>query len=160
MPKKNTSRNGQKKQPAKKVPLKIKVDDFDFALADINAGLIPPEMAQKLPDCFNWASCCWLPCTSDDPNDRVAGVTVNTRIDWQDGLLISLKYIAEFTAGEGTSQAQLEDAIHDIMIPVWNDSTFVTGFIIERFIGVPIMAPPEVEMVEFEEYEEEPDGDE
>ncbi len=160
MPKKNTSKNGQKKQPAKKIPLKIKVDDFDFALADINAGLIPPEMAQKLPDCFNWASCCWLPSTGENKNHHVAGLTVNTRIDWQDGLLVSLKYIADFIAGEGVTLDQIEDAVYEIMIPVWNDATFVTSFITERFIGVPIITPPEVEMIEFEEYEEDDEGDE
>ncbi len=147
-----------KKAPARKTPVKIKVDDFDFALADINAGLIPKDM--PLPDCLNWASCCWLPSTSEDENHHVAGLTVNTRLDWQDGLLVSLKYIADFIVGDGVTLEQIEDALHEIMVPVWNDATYVTSFITERFIGVPIITPPEVEMIEFEEYEEESEDDE
>ncbi len=158
MPKTNASKSGAKKAPAKKIPVKIKVEDFEFALANVDAGLIPHGMA--LPDNLNWASCCWLPSTSEDKNHRVAGLTVNMRLDWQDGLLVSLKYIAEFTVGEGVALGQLEDALHEIMIPVWNDASFVTSFITERFIGVPIIMPPEVEMIEFEEYEEESEGDE
>ncbi len=157
MPKKNASKSGAK-PPAKKAPLKIKVDDFDFALANIDAGLIPKDM--PLPDCLIWASCCWLPSSSEDENHRVAGLTVNTRLDWQDGLLVSLKYIADFTVGGGVTQAQLEDALYEILVPVWNDASFVTTFIIERFIGVPVVMPPEVEMIEFEEYEEDEEDDE
>ncbi len=153
---KSGAKQSAKKAPAKKTPMTIKVDDFDFALADINAGLIPEDM--PLPDCLYWASCCWLPC--DEEGKRVAGMTVNTRLDWENGLLISLKYIVEFTVGSKTTAKQFENAIHEIMLPVWNDATYVTSFITERFIGVPIIMPPKVEMVEFEEYEEEPEGEE
>ena len=156
MPKKSGSKSGAKKASAKKTPVRIKVDDFDFALADISAGLIPPGML--LPDHLNWASCCWLPSAGEDESRRVAGITVNMRLDWQDGLLVSLKYIAEFAVGDGVTIDQLEDALHEIMVPVWNDATYVTSFITERFIGVPIITPPEVEMIEFEDYDEEPEA--
>ncbi len=147
---KSGAKASAKKAPARKTPLTLKVEDFDFALADINAGLIPEDM--PLPDCLYWASCCWLPC--DEAGKRVAGMTVNTRLDWEEGLLVSLKYIVEFAAGSDVTLKQLENAIHEIMVPVWNDATYVTSFITERFIGVPIIMPPKVEMVEFEDLEE------
>lgn len=134
--------------PAKKPTLKLKVTEFDFALADISAGLIPPGM--DLPKRSYWASCCWMP--GESPEQRVAGLTVNTRLDWEGGLLVSLKYIVEFVASPEITAARLEKAVPEIMTPVWNDAAYVTSFITERFIGVPIIVPPQVEAVEFEEY--------